>query len=1132
MLTARYPRIVLLWSQAERWLQVTAAMLLAAYPWAYALGAISPNWPLWLMALGIYSLWLALRPIASRLLPATSLALILGLCFIQVLIIYHNIIIGNINRDYLMLASMIFRSSRDPGAVPANLWFTSASYLQGYFDPLVPLLNLVVDLTHDPFRLLGFHAAAILSSAIVTWWLTLHEPALRPYQFLLPTALLLHPAIFATVQADYHTSGIGISLLLAGTYFFFLERRRLALWLLLLGTLTKISYWPSWIMFGLIYAYRRQWRWAGTYLGLAAAALIIHQSIQRGNTTPGINLFFNNLGQNPQEMAYNFVMKPYLWTSMFLNQEYWGFFGLLLPLGFFALSYLPALIPTVPLIIFTMLDITGYRAIVPNVYAAEYMGFMIAATLLGLPRLSPQLRLGAIAAITLGTLLSFNTPENLDRWTMTVDRAITGSSTYERDVAFSACVVDNRPVLTTDWHWSTFMRGTIDSAWADESDLDVDKAPWDTFETLVYPANPDHPMSLARLPQVQLPFDVPHYTALLARLPYTVVTTSGWRYHGGPRLAECADRFGYQVSQTGSAAPPSPDRWIAADDRPIVMKVAFGHDRPPGDEPLLTTGTASAGDFFYVSYLPDDRVVFGFKHWGRQRMHGSPVVVQPGRFYTLALFASASEQKIRVTLDGNEVLRGASPLYPTTSYDLSIGKNWIASDRYAKERITSPRFSGVLQLPGIGPLQPDLGRQALPLDKPIKIQITFRTDRTPGREPLVTIGRTSRGDFFYVHYLPDGRVAFGFDHWGYPLIEGEPLAVEPGRPYRLEVFALPYERKFLVTLDGQLAVQGKSLLYPASKEEITIGENRIGGSIIDAWFSGDIQSVGNELWQPSPRRWIAPGIAPISLRLSFLQQRPPGLEPLATTGAVSAGDFFFVRYLPDGRVAFGFDHWGYPLIEGDPLPITPGTSYTIEVFMDPAEQRFLVRFDGNEVLRGASPLFPADPAAVTAGENRIGGNVIGPWFSGDLEVLPSAVWPLAPRRWIAPEVAPIGMRLSFPAQRPPGLEPLVTTGAAGAGDFFFVRYLPDGRAAFGFDHWGYPLIEGDPLAVESGRVYSVEVFMSPAEQRFLVTLDGRVVLRDASPLFLTTPAQTTVGENRIGGHVVADRFSGAIELQR
>jgi hypothetical protein len=268
------------------------------------------------------------------------------------------------------------------------------------------------------------------------------------------------------------------------------------------------------------------------------------------------------------------------------------------------------------------------------------------------------------------------------------------------------------------------------------------------------------------------------------------------------------------------------------------------------------------------------------------------------------------------------------------------------------------------------------------------------------------------------------------------------------------------------------------------------------------------------------------------LRLVFPLQRRAGLEPLVTTGSVNAGDFFFVRYLPDSTVAFGFNHWGYGLIEGQPLAIEPGRPYSVDIFMSPAEERFLVTLDGRTVLRNASPLFPINPATVTVGENRIGGNVIDPWFSGHIELLPSAVWRMVPRRWLAPDVAPISLRLGFPLQRPARLEPIVTSGSVNAGDFFFVRYLPDGTVAFGFNHWGYPLIEGQPMAIEPGRSYSVDIFISPAEKRFLVTLDGRTVLRNASPLFPTTRAQTTIGENRIGGNVVATHFSGTIAPQR
>src|SRR5205823_2060017 len=105
---------------------------------------------------------------------------------------------------------------------------TSISYFENYFDPVVPLLTRLFDLTADPFRLLGFQTIALFSAGFVTAIICHLDARLFPFQLLLPIALLSHPSVITTARADYHTSAIGIGLLLAGSYLFFRHRRRAA----------------------------------------------------------------------------------------------------------------------------------------------------------------------------------------------------------------------------------------------------------------------------------------------------------------------------------------------------------------------------------------------------------------------------------------------------------------------------------------------------------------------------------------------------------------------------------------------------------------------------------------------------------------------------------------------------------------------------------------------------------------------------------------------------------------------------------------------------------------------------------------------------------------------------------------
>lgn len=541
------------------WLQVVAAVPLAVYPWAHAFGYVTGWWLVWLFAVGLHGIWMALRPTRNVVLPAISLVLILGLWLILGLLVYRNIVGASIQRDYLTLASEIFKASRDLAAAPVNLE-RPGSYLQMYFDPLVPLLNRVFDLTRSPFRFLAFHAGAILSPSLATWWIIVRQPSLRAFQMLLPVAFLLHPSVALTVQADYHTSGIGLSLLLLGSYYFYAQRRWLAFVLLLLGTLTRISYWPCWMMFGLLSGSRREWRWAGAYLGVGLAALTFHHYIQGERATRGVTVFFNYLGKNSVEVFYNLLFHPGLWIDYALTPSPWWFLALLLlPLGFTPLRYPPALVPVVPLVVFTLLDRSGYRAMVFNTYAVEYLGFLMAAILVGLSRAGTRVRVATLAAITLGAILSFNSLSNRDLWRVTFQQATHRAGEYHREAAFSACALGGKPALATSYYWATYVRGEIDSVWVDESEMPVHRAPWKDLETLVYPANPQHPQSLTNFPRLHRPFNIPHYAALMDRLQITVVTGTWWRYHGGTRLAECAARLGYMATRSDRTKGFAPD---------------------------------------------------------------------------------------------------------------------------------------------------------------------------------------------------------------------------------------------------------------------------------------------------------------------------------------------------------------------------------------------------------------------------------------------------------------------------------------------------------------------------------------------------------------------------------------------
>jgi len=140
--------------------------------------------------------------------------------------------------------------------------------------------------------------------------------------------------------------------------------------------------------------------------------------------------------------------------------------------------------------------------------------------------------------------------------------------------------------------------------------------------------------------------------------------------------------------------------------------------------------------------------------------------------------------------------------------------------------------------------------------------------------------------------------------------------------------------------------------------------------------------------------------------------------------------------------------------------------------------------------------------------------------------------------------------LIFPADRVHLVEPLVTSGRTGAGDFIFVRYEDEGHVSIGVDHWGVGAQISTPAAVDYRRPHELVIvagnLMPPdgsaayrgrsdgARLRgsLRVILDGVTVLSAPQEFHATRPEEIVFGINLIGGSTVLPGFSGeALSLE-
>jgi hypothetical protein len=145
----------------------------------------------------------------------------------------------------------------------------------------------------------------------------------------------------------------------------------------------------------------------------------------------------------------------------------------------------------------------------------------------------------------------------------------------------------------------------------------------------------------------------------------------------------------------------------------------------------------------------------------------------------------------------------------------------------------------------------------------LRLLVTLPPNKLGRPEPLLTTGRAGAGDFAYILYQDAGHVRFGLDHWGVGGALSEPVAVDYSSPLEIEIRqgalypnendsrwgntppALRHQRKseIEIRMNGHSVLKASFTAYLSPPEEITVGENRIGGSNCDAAFTGEIFSV-------------------------------------------------------------------------------------------------------------------------------------------------------------------------------------------------------------------------------------------------------------------------------------------------
>ena len=313
------------------------------------------------------------------------------------------------------------------------------------------------------------------------------------------------------------------------------------------------------------------------------------------------------------------------------------------------------------------------------------------------------------------------------------------------------------------------------------------------------------------------------------------------------------------------------DRFSGRTYGPLEITVKLPADKVGKLEPLVITGSDFLSDYLYLYYIAGDKVIIGFEHTSYSgpvteaipvdygRPHRITVDMPPlypplGDPYFDGIPAKAIEgfsERLKVSLDGTQVIDTTQQFYPPFSLEPSIGSGTSSQAAFGR------RFSG--EVLGTRRLAKDWNAapKAAPVG-PLVISLVFPAGQAGASEPILSSGFTGRGDVLAVNYLDSNHVTFSLDHWGYGGPTSEPVEIKPGVAQTLEVrlgsFFPAAERpagilasrwsdaagELELILDGKKVYEAKASSYDVPAETVVIGRNSIGASSCGAKFSGRI----------------------------------------------------------------------------------------------------------------------------------------------------------------------------------------------------------------------------------------------------------------------------------------------------
>lgn len=450
---------------------------------------------------------------------------------------------------------------------------------------------------------------------------------------------------------------------------------------------------------------------------------------------------------------------------------------------------------------------------------------------------------------------------------------------------------------------------------------------------------------------------------------------------------------------------------------------------------------------------------------------------------------------------------------------------------------------------------------------PVTMLVNFVPGRRTYVEPLLSVGPRYDGEVFFVHFLEDDLVRFGFFSSGFAVFFSEALRIDFGRDYAIELFSSSLCRPpeepaadsaewwarahpfMAIRCDGQLLLERPIRAKRVVPEQVYAAVNAVQTDYAISQFSGNVRAVNRSGKPPvTVDSCIGEILSPVPARLA-LEADFAGLavgqaEPVAVVGKTGNAMQVFARRVDARRVTLGIE-WGGGVRESDPLPISP-EGHEIEIDLaalaaSPATGGTIrVRLDQSPVVEFAvRPGMGISADRMTLGVNYEGGALVQPQFNGRIQrfrVLPVQPEDTALRNGatVSPLPTRLKLEVAFTGLTTGDPEPLLVCGKPGNALFVFVRHADDERIHLGIEWWGIGARESAPITVGKGA-HTVTIDLTAVSEpdnpnrTVCVEVDGDPVVDFPVPPNRTMAAtEVKLGVNEVGGSLVRPMFHGRI----